>query len=83
MSYALTEARREENVDRFGIGGVASQKWRAGLEGNDLAAVYQVAGNLLGELGYSRSASTETTDAVAPPGHGHRIGVNLRRRRRG
>jgi hypothetical protein len=53
LDIAIAESARPENVDRFGIGGVASQKWRSSFTDSDLAAFTAVAGDLIDELGYS------------------------------
>lgn len=56
LAAALAESRREENVDARGIGGVASGKWRGGLDWRELEAFIAVAGTLLAELGYPLEA---------------------------
>ncbi|MDQ3758697.1 MAG: sulfotransferase [Actinomycetota bacterium] len=53
LSYPLAASRRPENVDRFGVGGIAVGKWRSSFRRGDLAAFMDVAGDLLAELGYS------------------------------
>jgi hypothetical protein len=53
LAQAVAESARPENVDRFGIGGVASEKWRSAFTDADLAAFTAVAGDLIDELGYS------------------------------
>lgn len=52
LAHPLAESARQENVDRFGVGGVATQKWRSAFSRDDLAAFNEVAGELLAELGY-------------------------------
>lgn len=53
LAPALSESRRAENVDRRGVRGVASEKWRSAFSPADLAGFIEVAGELLGELGYA------------------------------
>lgn len=52
LAHPLAESARHENVDRFGVGGIATQKWRSVFDRRDLAAFNEVAGDLLDELGY-------------------------------
>ena len=59
LAHPLAESARQENVDRFGVGGVATQKWRSAFDRDDLAAFNEVAGELLQELGYPPVAPEE------------------------
>ena len=61
-SYPLAETGRQENVERFGVGGVAPEKLRSVFDSRDVTAFTDVAGNLLQELGYPGSRSS--IDAV-------------------
>lgn len=58
LAYPLRESERLENVDRFGIRGVATQKWSKVFTPRDLAAFESVAGELLDQLGYPRAEAT-------------------------
>jgi hypothetical protein len=52
LSPALAEARRHANIGPSSRGGVGVGKWRDEWDAADLAAFNEVAGPLLGELGY-------------------------------
>lgn len=52
LAYPLAESARQENVDRFGMGGIATQKWLSVFDARDLATFNEVAGDLLEELSY-------------------------------
>lgn len=58
LAGAVAESRREENVDRYGVGGVASGKWRSTFTSADLGAFAEEAGALLEELGYLANPSS-------------------------
>ena len=52
LANALAESKRQANVDRHGVGGVATAKWRDAFSADDLRKFNEVAGDLLVELGY-------------------------------
>lgn len=52
LRYPLEESARRQNVDTRGVRGVGTQKWRLTFDQRDMAAFNQVAGDLLGALGY-------------------------------
>ena len=81
LAHPLAESAREENVDRFGMGGVRTEKWRAAFDRRDLAAFDAIAGDLLEELGYPAAAGEPSSRGLL--GRTGAIGSAITRRLRG